>query len=152
MNSNDPTKDLTEPLEQPEETTKDLSTDELLKLILSRLDALESSQGDLKTLLTERLQDTRPIWQAMEAKLDRLIEDVAINGKRLDALTLNTSRQAAEHQLLIERVTDSDPVRIHRLIGDLEILNEKFDAQAEEVRFLRKSVRDLEDKANRVTM
>jgi hypothetical protein len=98
MNSNDPTKDLTEPLEQPEETTKDLSTDELLKLILSRLDALESSQGDLKTLVTERLQDTRPIWQAMEAKLDRLIEDVAINGKRLDALTLNTSRQAAEHQ------------------------------------------------------
>jgi polyhydroxyalkanoate synthesis regulator phasin len=54
--------------------------------------------------------------------------------------------------MLIERVTDSDPVRIHRLIGDLEILNEKFDAQAEEVRFLRKSVRDLEDKANRVTM
>ncbi|MGH9844550.1 MAG: hypothetical protein ACREEM_37995 [Blastocatellia bacterium] len=40
---------------------------------------------------------------------------------------------------------------ITKLQASLDILNNKFDAQADEVRFLRKSVRDLEDKTDRVT-
>ena len=40
---------------------------------------------------------------------------------------------------------------IARVQAGLDILNEKFDAQANEVKFLRKSVRLLEDKTDPVT-
>lgn len=41
--------------------------------------------------------------------------------------------------------------RLARMQESLDVLNEKFDAQANEVKFLRKSVRLLEDKIDPVT-
>jgi predicted nuclease with TOPRIM domain len=38
--------------------------------------------------------------------------------------------------------------RLARMQESLDVLNEKFDAQAEEVKFLRKSVRRMEDKVD----
>ena len=67
--TDDPTKPLdpTEPLDGLEGTTKDLSADELLKLILSRQDLILAELADLRTwrakedaFMEDRSRDTRP--------------------------------------------------------------------------------------------
>lgn len=55
-----------------EDPTKDLTTDEILRLILNRLTDLETRFGALEALVEDRLKDTRPIWQAINARTERI--------------------------------------------------------------------------------
>lgn len=64
-----------------EETTQQLPND-ILKLILARLDSIDAninSQDTRQTTLEEkvdrRLQETRPIWESVQAELKELKND-----------------------------------------------------------------------------
>ena len=64
-----------------EETTQQLPND-ILKLILARLDSIDSNIHSLDTRQTaveekvdRRLQETRPIWESVQAELKELKND-----------------------------------------------------------------------------
>lgn len=68
-----------------EENTKELTVDEKLDLMLvemrrtnDRLSAVEARQMALEEKVEDRLKDTRPMWQAIHAKTDLLIEQMAL--------------------------------------------------------------------------
>jgi hypothetical protein len=63
-----------------EETTKHLPDGDL-KLILTRLDSIDARLRTLEDKVDRRLQETRPIWEQVLAKLGNL-EDEMRNGFR----------------------------------------------------------------------
>jgi len=50
--------------------TKDLTPQEMLATILSRMDKLEDRFSALEQRVEDRLHDTRPIWAAVQAQLE----------------------------------------------------------------------------------
>ncbi len=101
---------------------------------------------------TKDLDHTQPLdpqAAALRTMIGALLEE------KLDA-KFEEKLQPIRDQLA--RIEDDSKARyvdlrshITKLQASLDILNNKFDAQADEVRFLRKSVRDLEDNTDRVT-
>ena len=69
-----------------EDPTKDLTTDEILRLILNRLTGVETRLGALESLVEDRLKDTRPIWQAINARTERIEESLAEAHKGLRSI------------------------------------------------------------------
>lgn len=83
-----------------EDPTKDLTTDEKLNRILDamagmkaemasmndRLGAVESRLGALESLVEDRFRDTRPIWQAINARTERIEENLAEAHKELRSM------------------------------------------------------------------
>ena len=63
-----------------EETTKHLKDGDL-KLILTRLDSIDARLTTLEDKVERRMQETRPIWEQVLAKLGNL-EDEMRNGFR----------------------------------------------------------------------
>ncbi len=64
-----------------EDPTEDLTTDEILRTLLAYVRALMADMQDVKTrlgalesLVEERLKDTRPIWQAISKRTERIEE------------------------------------------------------------------------------
>lgn len=75
-----------------EENTKDLTTGEMLKMILADVRDLRTVVTEVDIRLTslekkvdERLHDTRPMWQAIHAQTEKLTE-------RVDALSENMEK------------------------------------------------------------
>jgi hypothetical protein len=55
-----------------EDPTNGLTTDEILRLILNRLTDIETILGANESLVEDRLKDTRPIWQAIDTRTERI--------------------------------------------------------------------------------
>jgi chromosome segregation ATPase len=86
--------------------TSDLTIDEKLDRILSRLGALEA-------LVDDRLKDTRPLWQGINQRLERIEEGQkdAVNRldrieRRLDQLALDVLDVRADQRRLDGRMDD----------------------------------------------
>jgi chromosome segregation ATPase len=86
--------------------TADLTDRELLQAILQRLGALE-------TLVDDRLKDTRPLWQGINQRLERIEEGQkdAVNRldrieRRLDQLALDVLDVRADQRRLDGRMDD----------------------------------------------
>ncbi len=52
--------------------TTDLTTNEILRQILARLTDVETELATLRATVDDRLKDTRPIWQAINARTERM--------------------------------------------------------------------------------
>jgi chromosome segregation ATPase len=86
--------------------TADLTDRELLQAILQRLGALEA-------LVDDRLKDTRPLWQGINQRLERIEEGQkdAVNRldrieRRLDQLALDVLDVRADQRRLDGRMDD----------------------------------------------
>ena len=71
--------------------------EDLLRLILARLDSIDGRINGLELRMTaleekvdRRLQETRPIWEAVLARLDKIEERMTALEKRMDNLELDT--------------------------------------------------------------
>lgn len=128
-----------------EENTKDLTTDEMLKMILvelrdvnSRLTTLETTVAGIDSRLTvveseltslaqkvdEGLHDTRPMWQVIHAQTEKLtekVEDLSENMAKVNE-TLKHFRYQLEDIAVIHQELRSGQ-REHR--KRLEALEEK---------------------------
>jgi hypothetical protein len=69
-----------------EDPTKDLTTDEILRLILNRITGVETRFSALESLVEDRLKDTRPIWQAINTRTERIEESLAEAHKGLRSI------------------------------------------------------------------
>src|SRR5438067_1263126 len=73
-----------------EETTQNLPNDDL-RLILARLDSIDTRLGSIDTRLTtledkvdRRLMETRPIWEQVLARLDNLESGMQSGFRRIE--------------------------------------------------------------------
>jgi predicted nucleic acid-binding Zn-ribbon protein len=110
-----------------EDPTKDLTAVEMLRLLLAdvrdmkdRLGALESVTEDvgsklaaLETLVEDRFKDTRPIWQTVNQRTERMemrierIEDTLIHlREQVGTLARRELEREATQSLLSSRVSD----------------------------------------------
>ncbi len=110
-----------------EEITKDLTQDEKLDLILSRLTAIETRltavedrNASLEAKVDERLRDTRPIWEAIQAQNERIIERVT-RIEEQNAEMAKTLRLIEKQQGLLNR----DFLRFR---GEQEVLEDRIHA------------------------
>lgn len=60
-----------------------------LRLILARLDSIDARMTALEERVDRRLQETRPIWEAVLARLDKLEERMTALERRMDNLELD---------------------------------------------------------------
>jgi chromosome segregation ATPase len=67
-----------------EETTQDLPQDGV-RLILSRLDSIDSRLTALEDKVDRRLQETRPIWEQVLVRLDAVEGQLVSFGGRMDS-------------------------------------------------------------------
>ena len=115
-----------------ENLTQQLPED-LLRLILSRLDSLDARMTALEERVDRRLQETRPIWEAVLARLDKIEERMtALEGrmtsletrmggleKRMDNLELDTRAGFRRVENLVGKMS-SDVLEVRALQSDLE--------------------------------
>ncbi len=71
-----------------ENLTQQLPED-LLRLILARLDSLDARMTALEEKVDRRLQETRPIWEAVLARLDKIEGRLTALEARMDNLELD---------------------------------------------------------------
>jgi chromosome segregation ATPase len=73
-----------------EDPTKDLSQDDVLKLILSRLDSVDMRLDGMDARLAAleaKPYDTRPIWERALAEIQEVKEQVQEANERLDRMS-----------------------------------------------------------------
>jgi len=96
----------------------------------------------------DQINSADPQVEALRSMISSLLEE------KLQPVKAQLGNLAAQLSLIEEdskaRYVD---LRAHltKVQASLDILNNKFDAQSDEVKFLRKSVRMLEDKADPIT-
>jgi septal ring factor EnvC (AmiA/AmiB activator) len=102
--------------------TQDLSAVEMLRLVLadvrdmkSRLGAVEDRLGGLEAIVEDRLKDTRPIWQAInqrteriEAGLGAVEKEIAEVRKDLRQIDRTFSTFAIDHTRMRADIRDFD--------------------------------------------
>jgi tetrahydromethanopterin S-methyltransferase subunit G len=94
-----------------------MSDDSTRDIIISRLEQLAEQMAAFRAEVNERLSaleakqyDTRPIWQAVEARLDRLEEKLETVNNKLDVL--------GRHSLATEADVVALGKRLEKLEGD----------------------------------
>jgi chromosome segregation ATPase len=94
-----------------------MSSDEV-KLILERLDRIESRQGNmetgilnlgarlgaLETIVEERLQDTRPLWESVQTQLTEIRGDIRRLDKKIDTFNKRLMEVETDQRDIEERV------------------------------------------------
>lgn len=104
--------------------TSDLTAAEMLRLVLAdvremknklgALDSIESRLAALESLVDDRFKDTRPIWQAinerterMDARLDRIDETMQmLAGRELELATMQA--RLASRVTALERANEGE--------------------------------------------
>jgi septal ring factor EnvC (AmiA/AmiB activator) len=101
-----------------DDPTKDLNAVEMLRLVLTDVRDMKDRLGALESLVEDRLKDTRPIWQAInqrteriEARLDELTERVGGVEKELRTVGRKFEVFAEDHMRMRADIRDFD----HRL-------------------------------------
>lgn len=79
--------------------------------VMQRFDALDARLSVLGTKVDERLKDTRPIWQAVEARLERVEEKLDHMNDKLDILNGHVLSAQAHIASLGRRVTELEGQR-----------------------------------------
>ena len=85
-----------------------------------RLERLETRLTSLETKVDERLKDTRPIWEAVQAQLSALRESISA-----DILGLRSEMENGFRRL--DRAFDHLAGDVTRLHGDHRVLEERVD-------------------------
>jgi len=101
---------------------------------------------------TKDIEPTQPLdsqTEALRSIIGSLLDE-KLQPIRADLIGLKTQ---------IVRIEDDSKARyvdlrahLAKMQASLDLLNSKFDVQADEVKFLRKSVRELEDRADAITV
>jgi chromosome segregation ATPase len=118
--SEDPTKDLTEDLPTPEPALPN-TTDSKLDWLIREMRQMRTDFNALNQKVEDRLHDTRPIWQAVQAQLDKLTREVESQSNEITEIKQGLRRLERKMELLnkafFERQTDQDELleRVEKL-------------------------------------
>ena len=171
-----------------EDITKKLTADEKLDLLLSRTGQMETEMEQIKTEIgqtkavvlsvdsrltalegrvEERLRDTRPIWQAIHAQTEKLVQQYAQLDERLGRVKEQNTQLIQQNAQFDERLgrveerlsrveeqnnqiirqNDEFGMRLHKFGEKIDALIEDvFEVRAEN-RYLRKRISALEEQA-----
>ncbi len=95
-----------------EETTQNLPNDGL-RQILARLDSIDTRLTTLENQVDRRLQETRPIWEQVLARLDNLESEMRNGFRRLERqvglLAEDVLIVRADQRELEQRVSKLEP-------------------------------------------
>jgi len=95
-----------------EETTQNLPNNGLLQ-ILARLDSIDARLTTLENKVDRRLQETRPIWEQVLARLDNLENEMRNGFRRLERqvglLAEDVLVVRADQRELEQRVSKLEP-------------------------------------------
>jgi outer membrane murein-binding lipoprotein Lpp len=93
--------------------TQDLSAVEMLRLVLSDVRDIKARVGALEAVVEDRLKDTRPIWQAINERTERIEEGQRDAAARLDrierqlkVMTQDVMAVRTDQQRIEERMDD----------------------------------------------
>jgi N-methylhydantoinase B/oxoprolinase/acetone carboxylase alpha subunit len=93
--------------------TQDLSAVEMLRLVLAdvrdikaRVSALEAGQAELRAIVDDRLKDTRPIWQAINERTERIEEEIRRVRREMGLLREDIRGERMARVELAERVDE----------------------------------------------
>ncbi|MGH9767784.1 MAG: hypothetical protein ACREAB_10160 [Blastocatellia bacterium] len=89
-----------------EDPTKDLTTNEILRLILNRVTDVETRLGAFESLVEDRFKDTRPIWQAINARTERIEETLIDLKDQMSTLAYRELELHAAQSRLSSRVSN----------------------------------------------
>ncbi|HLM56244.1 MAG TPA: hypothetical protein VK422_09025 [Pyrinomonadaceae bacterium] len=78
-----------------------------------RMDGLESRLSSLEEKVDSRLRETRPIWEAMQARLDGIEGEVKELNRGMKVLHRDILQVRMDHEELRERIEklESEPAR-----------------------------------------
>lgn len=105
-----------------EEVTKDLTADEKLDLILSRLTGLDTRLTGLEERVEDRLKDTRPMWQVIHAQTEKLVQQYGQFDERLGRIEDQNALLIEQNRQLVELY-----VRFDERLARIEDLNARLD-------------------------
>ncbi len=114
-----------------EDATKKLTADEKLDLILSEIGQMKMSiqsldvrHAALEERVEERLKDTRPIWQAIHAQTEKLVQQYAQLDERLGRVEEQNVQLIQQNVQFDERLS-----RVEEQNAQLIQQNVQFDAR-----------------------
>jgi sirohydrochlorin ferrochelatase len=98
-----------------DDPTQDLNAVDLLRLVLADVRQMKDQIGALQAIVDDRLKDTRPIWQAIGARTERIEESQKDVANRLDrierqlrVLTQDVMAVRTDQQRIEDRMDDLD--------------------------------------------
>ena len=122
-----------------EDVTKKLTADEKLDLILSDLGQVKARLTALEERVEDRLKDTRPIWQAIHAQTEKLVQQYAQLDERLGRVEEQNAqiderlgRVEEQNAQIIQQNAKFDQ-RLGRVEEKMELLIEKNQVLGEDV-------------------
>ncbi|MEP7340637.1 MAG: hypothetical protein ABI977_23095 [Acidobacteriota bacterium] len=155
-----------------EDVTKKLTSDEKLDLLLSEMKQMKTEIGQtkaivlsvesrltaLETRVEDRLKDTRPIWQAIRAETEKLVQQYAQLDERLGRVEEQNAQIIQQQSQFDERLSSVEEQNKHLIQQNTEFgmqlhkFGEKIDTLVEDVyevraenRYLRKRISALEE-------
>ena len=107
--SDNPTKEFPEGYlyDQIQSLTQDVREVLQIVTVVSRVqNEMAERLSALETTVDQRLKETRPIWEAMQAQLDEVIRGIANLNRKVDVLHGDIVQTRADQRHLEERVDD----------------------------------------------